>query len=197
MLPKFSENDLSGLQPSTLGDVVSAFDKPSPREMTSESFLSRRSSRRFSKSIIPADIPEEESTIESTERSRRESCSSSANEQEKDESKDESSSKMLPSNVTKPMIKYLEQKADSKKLTTDEFVRLLKKLEVEKEDGEVSDSLVRLITKLKVNGEWHQHPFNTTILEKMLYLLCAHSCFCAVKRQHSHQNITTVSATKR
>ncbi|THD25481.1 hypothetical protein D915_003838 [Fasciola hepatica] len=172
MLPKFSEEDLSGLEPSTLGDVVSAFDKPSPREPVSESFISRRSSRRFSKTLFPPDIPEEDNILDSLGSGRRESCNSSTNDQEKDEPKNECFSKRLPSNVTKPMIKYLEQKADSKKLTTDEFIRLLNKLEVEKGDEEVNDSLVKMVIQLNASDRKLSEQEQAELLSHIELSMC-------------------------
>ncbi|CAL8084551.1 unnamed protein product [Calicophoron daubneyi] len=143
MLPKLAGDELSGLSPSTMIDILNAYEQPQHRpSQVNYASLSRRTSRRISGADRPTTVNEE------TTGSRRQSVDTGNAE---DEAK-QKTTKRLPSNMTRPVVKYMDTKTAQKSLTVPEFLKISARLTIADDDDQSSNDLVTVLQKLKQSG---------------------------------------------
>ncbi|XP_018645429.1 calmodulin-related [Schistosoma mansoni] len=152
MLTNFSEQDFDKLSPSVMNDILNANNMQVEKLPSDEAInLSRRSSKRKS---YKEEILENNAT--EILGSRKQSSIKEANIEdvsEKHENTNETKSEILPESVANKIIKYMLKKADEQKLTMQQYIQLLKQIQVPNNQTSLDNDLVKILIKLTKSGQ--------------------------------------------
>ncbi|CAH8537007.1 unnamed protein product [Schistosoma rodhaini] len=151
MLTSFSDQDFDKFSPSILNDILNANNMQMEKPPSDEAInLSRRSSKRKSyKEEILENNPTE------ILGNRKQSSIKEANIEdvsEKHENINETKSEILPESVANKIIKYMLKKADEQKLTMQQYIQLLKQIQVPNNQTSLDNDLVKILIKLTKSG---------------------------------------------
>ncbi|CAH8845767.1 unnamed protein product [Trichobilharzia szidati] len=151
ILSSLDEEDYDQLSPSVLNDIICANDTKVVKQQTVEEItsLSRRSSKQR-QSFAEGD------TNEIPNNCRRRS---SIKEQQPEANTSESNANTvetkleLPETVRHQIIRYMYRKAEEQKLTLEDYIQFLKKIQASNSQTSVDDDLVNILKKLTESGQ--------------------------------------------